>query len=56
MRGLYVDVAGGAAGDMLLAALLSMISSCAPGVACVNVDDGVGAGTIATMIARQSAR
>jgi len=37
-----------------LAALLSMLSSCAPGVACVNVDDGVGAGTIAAMIARQS--
>jgi NCAIR mutase (PurE)-related protein len=39
-----------------LAALLSMLSSCAPGVACVNVDDGVGAGTIAAMIARQSVR
>ena len=39
-----------------LAALLSMLSSCAPGVACVNVDDGVGAGTIAAMIARQSSR
>ena len=39
-----------------LAALLSMLSSCAPGVACVNVDDGVGAGTIAAMIARQSTR
>jgi hypothetical protein len=37
-----------------LAALLSMLSSCAPGVACVNVDDGVGAGTIAAMIARAS--
>jgi pyridinium-3,5-biscarboxylic acid mononucleotide synthase len=37
-----------------LAALLSMLSSCAPGVACVNVDDGVGAGTIAAMIARRS--
>jgi NCAIR mutase (PurE)-related protein len=37
-----------------LAALLSMLTSCAPGVACVNVDDGVGAGTIAAMIARQS--
>jgi len=35
-----------------LAALLSMLSSCVPGVACVNVDDGVGAGTIAAMIAR----
>ena len=35
-----------------LAALLSMLSSCAPGVACVNVDDGLGAGYIASMIAR----
>lgn len=35
-----------------LAALLSMLSSCAPGVASVNIDDGVGAGYIASMIAR----
>lgn len=35
-----------------LAALLSMLSSCAPGVACVNIDDGVGAGYIASMIGR----
>lgn len=39
-----------------LAALLSMLSSCAPGVAVVNVDDGVGAGYIAAMIARAAAR
>jgi NCAIR mutase (PurE)-related protein len=39
-----------------LAALLSMLSSCAPGVACVNVDDGVGAGYIAAMIARSANR
>lgn len=38
-----------------LAALLAMLSSCVPGVACVNIDDGVGAGTIAAMIARASA-
>ncbi len=38
-----------------LAALLAMLSSCVPGVACVNVDDGVGAGTVAAMIARASA-
>jgi pyridinium-3,5-biscarboxylic acid mononucleotide synthase len=38
-----------------LAALLSMLSSCAPGVAVVNVDDGVGAGYIAAMIARAAA-
>ncbi|HUQ77634.1 MAG TPA: nickel pincer cofactor biosynthesis protein LarB [Patescibacteria group bacterium] len=35
-----------------LTALLSMMVSCAPGVAVVNVDDGVGAGTIAALIAR----
>jgi hypothetical protein len=35
-----------------LAALLSMLTSCAPGVACVNVDDGVGAGYTAGLIAR----
>ena len=35
-----------------LTALLAMISSCAPGVAVVNVDDGVGAGTIGALIAR----
>jgi hypothetical protein len=39
-----------------LAALLSMLSSCAPGVACVNVDDGVGAGYTAALIARASQR
>jgi hypothetical protein len=39
-----------------LAALLSMLSSCAPGVACVNVDDGIGAGYIAAMIARSANR
>ena len=35
-----------------LAALLAMISSCAPGSAVVNIDDGVGAGTIGALIAR----
>jgi len=39
-----------------LAALLSMLSSCAPGVVCVNIDDGVGAGYTAALIARRSAR
>jgi NCAIR mutase (PurE)-related protein len=37
-----------------LAALLSMLSSCAPGVVCVNIDDGVGAGYAAGLIARQA--
>jgi NCAIR mutase (PurE)-related protein len=35
-----------------LAALLAMISSCVPGSAVVNIDDGVGAGTIGALIAR----
>jgi NCAIR mutase (PurE)-related protein len=35
-----------------LSALLAMLSSCAPGVAVVNVDDGVGAGTVGALIAR----
>jgi len=39
-----------------LAALLSMLSSCTPGVACVNIDDGVGAGYVAALIARSSGR
>ena len=37
-----------------LAALLAMLSSCAPGVVCVNIDDGVGAGYAAALIARRS--
>jgi NCAIR mutase (PurE)-related protein len=37
-----------------LAALLSMLSSCTPGVVCVNIDDGVGAGYSAALIARQA--
>jgi NCAIR mutase (PurE)-related protein len=37
-----------------LAALLSMLSSCTPGVVCVDIDDGVGAGYTAALIARTS--
>ena len=33
-----------------VAALLSMLNSCAPGVAVVNIDNGFGAGTLASMI------
>ncbi len=39
-----------------LAALLSMLSSCTPGVVCVDIDDGVGAGYSAALIARRTAR
>jgi len=35
-----------------VSALLAMLSSCAAGVAVVNIDDGFGAGTIAARIAR----
>ncbi len=38
------------------AALLSMLQSCAPGLATVNVDNGVGAGAIAALIANRAAK
>jgi NCAIR mutase (PurE)-related protein len=38
-----------------LAALLSMLNSCAPGIAVVNVDNGYGAGVHAARIARRAA-
>jgi NCAIR mutase (PurE)-related protein len=38
-----------------LAALLTMLNSCATGVAVVNIDNGFGAGTMAAVINRQSA-
>jgi NCAIR mutase (PurE)-related protein len=38
-----------------LSALFSMLTSCAAGLAVVNIDDGLGAGTIAARIARSAA-
>jgi NCAIR mutase (PurE)-related protein len=38
-----------------VSALLAMLTSCAAGVAVVNIDDGFGAGTIAARIARSAA-
>ena len=38
-----------------ISALLAMLTSCAAGVAVVNIDDGFGAGTIAARIARAAA-
>ena len=35
-----------------LAPLLSMLNACAPGVAVVNIDNGFGAGYIASLINR----
>jgi pyridinium-3,5-biscarboxylic acid mononucleotide synthase len=39
-----------------LAALLGMLTSCAPGVTVVNIDNGFGAGLFAARIARRTAR
>ncbi len=39
-----------------IAALLSMLQTCAPGLAVVNIDNGVGAGITAAMIANRVAR
>lgn len=38
-----------------LAALLGMLTSCAPGTAVVNIDNGYGAGVLAARIARRTA-
>ncbi len=38
-----------------IAALLTMLNACAPGVTVVNIDNGFGAGVAAARIARQSA-
>jgi NCAIR mutase (PurE)-related protein len=37
-----------------LAALLAMLNSCAPGVAVVNIDNGFGAGYLASLVNRQA--
>jgi NCAIR mutase (PurE)-related protein len=37
------------------AALLSMLQTCAPGMAVVNIDNGIGAGAIAGLIANRMA-
>ena len=39
-----------------LAALLAMLSSCSPGLAVVNIDNGFGAGYLAGMINRRARR
>ncbi len=37
------------------AALLSMLQTCAPGMAVVNIDNGIGAGAMAGLIANRMA-
>lgn len=39
-----------------IAALLSMLQTCAPGLTVVNIDNGVGAGSTAALIANRAAR
>ena len=52
--GLPVSIGYGAGGQGL-AALLSMLQTCVPGMTVVNVDNGVGAGASAARIANQVA-
>ena len=42
-------------GGQGLAALLSMLQTCAPGLSVVNVDNGIGAGVTAALIANRAA-
>ncbi|NLE44641.1 MAG: nickel pincer cofactor biosynthesis protein LarB [Chloroflexi bacterium] len=52
--GLPVSVGYGLGGDGV-AALYSMLQSCAPGLSVVNIDNGVGAGAVASLIANRAA-
>lgn len=52
--GLPTSVGYGAGGGGL-AALLSMLQSCAPGLTVVNIDNGIGAGATAALIANAAA-
>ena len=53
--GLPTSVGYGAGGGGM-AALLSMLQSCAPGLTVVNIDNGIGAGATAELIANAAAR
>ncbi|MDP9355725.1 MAG: AIR carboxylase family protein, partial [Chloroflexota bacterium] len=52
--GLPTSVGYGAGGEGT-AALLAMLQSCAPGLVVVNIDNGVGAGSTAALIANRVA-
>jgi NCAIR mutase (PurE)-related protein len=52
--GLPTSIGYGAGGGGV-AALLSMLQTCAPGLAVVNIDNGVGAGATAALIANRAA-
>lgn len=53
--GLPVSVGYGYGGDGT-GALMSMLQSCSPGIAVVNIDNGIGAGAMAGLIANRAAR
>lgn len=53
--GLPTSVGYGLGGDGV-AALMSMLQTCSPGLAVVNIDNGVGAGATAALIANRIAR
>ncbi len=53
--GLPTSVGYGLGGNGV-AALLSMLQTCAPGLSVVNIDNGVGAGCTAALIANRAAR
>lgn len=52
--GLPVSVGYGYGGDGT-GALMSMLQSCSPGIAVVNIDNGIGAGAMAGLIANRAA-
>lgn len=52
--GLPTSVGYGLGGNGL-AALLSMLQTCAPGMAVVNIDNGIGAGAMAGLVANRAA-
>jgi pyridinium-3,5-biscarboxylic acid mononucleotide synthase len=51
--GLPVSVGYGYGGDGT-GALMNMLQSCAPGLAVVNIDNGIGAGSMAALIANEA--
>jgi NCAIR mutase (PurE)-related protein len=52
--GLPTSIGYGIGGDGV-AALYSMLQTCAPGLSVVNVDNGIGAGAVAGLIANRAA-
>jgi hypothetical protein len=52
--GLPTSIGYGMGGEGV-AALMSMLQSCAPGLAVVNIDNGIGAGAMAARIANRAA-